>query len=264
MRFLDLCAGIGGFSLGLEMAGMKCAGQVEIDDYCNRILEKHWPHVPRWGDIKIVNPAALPAVELICGGYPCQPFSCAGKRRGEEDDRHLWPYIEPIVAELRPAWCLFENVNGHVTLGLDAVLSDLAALGYTCWPLVIPACAVDAPHRRDRIWLVAHAESGAIRPGLCEGEPAGERRGRLGDGGGQSGNAPNTSGQGLAVWPGTPKERSHAPTPGGHRWPVEPGVGRVAHGVPRRVDRIRALGNAVVPQLVAEIGRSIMVAHERT
>lgn len=144
MTFLDICAGIGGFSLGLERAGLTCAGQVEIDDYCNRILAKHWPHVPRWGDITILDPAALPAVDLVCGGYPCQPFSLAGKRKGAGDDRHLWPYIRKILAHVRPTWCLFENVAGHITLGLDSVLSDLEGRGYTCGPLVIPAIAFPA------------------------------------------------------------------------------------------------------------------------
>ena len=280
MRFLDICAGIGGFSLGLEMAGMQCAGQVEIDDWCTRILEKHWPGIPRWRDVKTVDPSGLPAVELVCGGYPCQPFSHAGQRRGQEDDRHIWPYILPLVAARRPAWCLFENVAGHVTLGLDRVLSDLEGIGYASWPLVIPACAVDAPHRRDRVWILAHSESARV---TGKGQPVADASGfglhpqrpqwtelkRGTEAWSNGGHVPDPDGDRLPN-----RVRRHGggegtiikgqgQSPSGYcdiRWPVEPGVGRVAHGVPRRVDRIRGLGNAVVPRLVYEIGRAIMSA----
>ena len=280
MTFLDICAGIGGFSLGLEWAGMTCKGQVEIDEYCNRVLAKHWPDVPRWGDLTTLDPACLPAVDLIAGGYPCQPFSHAGKRQGANDDRHLWPFIREIVASLRPAWCLFENVAGHVTLGLDAVLADLAGGGYSCWPVIIPACAVDAPHIRARVWILAYSEcperrpgessrhdtnryssewqktsggfgtpnahgrdgllaypeGGAFGAGLCAGAQAGQRGRRSGDGCGQDGS-------------------------GNCRWLPEPGMARVVNGLPHRLDRCRALGNAVVPQLVYEIGHCIMATN---
>ncbi len=167
MTFLDLCAGIGGLTLGLTRAGMTCVGQVEIDDYCNKILRRHWPDVRRWRDITTLDPAELPRATLVAGGYPCQPFSVAGQRKGARDDRHLWPFVFRIVAYHRPAWCLFENVAGHVSLGLDAVCSDLEGIGYTCGPLVVPACAVDAPHRRDRVWILAntqHTEWGPSEP----------------------------------------------------------------------------------------------------
>lgn len=343
MTFLDLCAGIGGFSLGLERAGMTCVGQVEIDDYCNRILARHWPHVPRWGDITALDPAELPAVDLIAGGYPCQPFSIAGQRQGVRDDRHLWPHIFEIVSALRPSWCLFENVAGHITLGLDAVLSDLEGLDYTCGPIVIPACAVDAPHRRDRLWILAHTECPQWRQGEssrhdadgsvaerqeetggpgtsgahggigdvadaehrgCEGRNAAwERPGAivpLGKGrsgccgilpdsaciGWREGRAePDDGGQtcagghcghvsdadsnrlqdrirndGSRETAAEAYQRCSSERSCGHRWAAEPRVGRVAHGVPRRVDRIRSLGNAVVPQIVEAIGRAIMTA----
>ena len=158
MTFIDVCAGIGGISLGLERAGMTCIGQIEIDDYCTEILKKHWPIVPRWRDITTISTTSLPPSDVITGGYPCQPFSVAGKRKGAKDDRHLWPFVCGIVASVRPAWCLFENVAGHVSLGLDTVLSDLESLGYASQPLIVPACAVDAPHRRDRVWILAHAD----------------------------------------------------------------------------------------------------------
>ena len=156
MTFIDVCAGIGGISLGLERAGMTCIGQIEIDDYCTEILKKHWPIVPRWRDITTISTTSLPPSDVITGGYPCQPFSVAGKRKGAKDDRHLWPFVCGIVASVRPAWCLFENVAGHVSLGLDTVLSDLEAKGYAAGAFIIPACAVDAPHRRDRCVIVAN------------------------------------------------------------------------------------------------------------
>lgn len=190
LTFLDLCAGIGGISLGLTRAGMTCVGQVEIDEYCNNILRRHWPDVPRWRDITKVEPAELPRAILIAGGYPCQPFSVAGKRQGAGDNRHLWPFVVRIVAYHRPAWCLFENVAGHVSLGLDAVCSDLEGLGYACGPLVVPACAVDAPHRRDRVWSLAHAGRARWRAS----EPAGDVAHRAPAGRPQTSGGPGASG----------------------------------------------------------------------
>lgn len=136
---------------------MTCAGQVELDERCLAVLARHWPHVPRWRDVRTLPFDELPQVDLIVGGYPCQPFSAAGQRRGAKDDRHLWPYLFAAVRCLRPAWALFENVAGHVSLGLDDVCADLEGEGYAVRPLLIPACAVDAPHRRARVFIVAHA-----------------------------------------------------------------------------------------------------------
>jgi len=236
MTFLDLCAGIGGFSLGLEWAGMICKGQVEIDEFCNRILAKHWPDVPRWGDIKTLDPACLPAVDLIAGGYPCQPFSYAGHRKGADDDRHLWPFIRKILAHLGPAWCLFENVVGHTTLGLDQVLSDLESEGYAAWPLVIPACAVDADHRRNRVWILAYLDGKRIQGGREE-QILGKSCLPIGQVGKPFQEA---------------ERRFHT---------YQSRLCRSLHGVPHGVDRIISLGNAVVPQLVQEIGIAIIAAH---
>lgn len=298
MTFIDLCAGIGGFSLGLEWAGMICEGQVEIDEYCTRVLQKHWPHVQKWGDIKAIVPGTLPTVDLICGGYPCQPFSQAGKRRGADDDRHLWPFISEIVAHIRPAWCLFENVAGHVSLGLDEVLSDMESKGYDAIPLVIPACSVDAPHIRKRVWIVAYSNSArklqqkrdeqkkrgrsgdSSDEGRLLGHPAGEgfqdRRSRQ-VGESISVTEPERSGSSAGFYSdpcvsGCQKQHASAfaegtgydprsSDSGWRQWTVEPGICRVVDGIPNRVDRIKALGNAVVPQVVYEIGRAIMAAH---
>jgi len=156
LKVLDLFSGIGGFSLGLERTGgFETVAFCEIDKYAQKVLKKHWPDVPIYEDIRSFN--GVPA-DVICGGYPCQPFSLAGKRGGSTDDRHLWPEMYRVIAAVRPRWVIAENVYGHITMGLDNVLSDLKAIEYTCWPFVIPACAVDAKHRRDRVWIVAHTE----------------------------------------------------------------------------------------------------------
>ena len=156
MRFGSLFAGIGGLDLGLERAGMECVWQVEIDDYCTRVLEKHWPDVRRYGDVRGVGKHNLESVDLIAGGFPCQPHSVAGKQLGEEDDRNLWPEFIRIIRETRPRYVLAENVPGIITTYLDTVLSDLEGEGYAPWPFTFSACGFDAPHRRERIFIVAH------------------------------------------------------------------------------------------------------------
>jgi hypothetical protein len=147
LKVLDLFSGIGGFSLGLERTGgFETVAFCEIDPYCRRVLAKHWPDVPIYEDVRELHADGLGRIDLVCGGYPCQPFSHAGKRRGKEDDRHLWPEMYRLVDECRPSWVIGENVAGHISMGLDDVLSDLEALDYACRTFVIPACAVDAPH----------------------------------------------------------------------------------------------------------------------
>jgi DNA (cytosine-5)-methyltransferase 1 len=158
MKVLDLFSGIGGFSLGLERAGMETIAFCEIEPFCREVLKKHWPSVPIYKDIRELKGGKIEA-DVICGGYPCQPFSVAGNRRGEEDDRHLWPEMLRIIKEVRPSWVICENVYGHVSMGLDEVLSDLATEGYATKVFTIPACGLDAPHRRNRVWIVANSTS---------------------------------------------------------------------------------------------------------
>ena len=131
MRVLDLFSGIGGFSLGLERAGMETVAFCEIEEFPRKVLAKHWPGVPIHKDIRDLKGDAIGPVDLICGGYPCQPFSTAGKRRGKEDDRHLWPEYLRLIREIRPTWVIGENVAGHISMGLDQVLADLEGEGYT-------------------------------------------------------------------------------------------------------------------------------------
>jgi DNA (cytosine-5)-methyltransferase 1 len=274
MKFISLFAGIGGFDLGLERAGMQCVGLVEINPFCQRVLAHHWPQVKRIGDIRNVNGTEFGAVDLICGGVPCQPASNAGKRMGTQDDRWLWPEAFRVVRSIKPRWCVFENVRGIITLeqGLvfESLLSELEDIGYEVEAFVIPACAVDAQHRRDRVWIVANSKRGG-----CGAQ--GERRSL--DGISEqpqnyampikesNSNVPdsNRSGFGEGRWPESiqkeqyPAERISK----GSRanWEPEPGLGRVANGVPGRVDRLWSLGNAVVPQVVEVIGRAILRAH---
>ncbi len=162
MRVLDLFSGIGGFSLGLERAGMKTVAFCEIDPFCRAVLKKYWPDVPIFNDVRKIKDEYTGPVDVICGGFPCQPFSVAGKQRGEDDDRHLWPAMFECIKHFRPRWVIGENVPGIVKMAVDGVLSDLESAGYTVRTFNIPACAVDAPHRRERIWIVAYSGSGGL------------------------------------------------------------------------------------------------------
>lgn len=334
LKVLDLFSGIGGFSLGLERTGgFETVAFCEIEEFPRKVLAKHWPDIPIHGDVKDLKGNEFGPIDLICGGYPCQPFSNAGKRQGEKDDRHLWPEVIRIVATIRPRWCLFENVAGHISMGLDEVLSNLEDEGYTGWPLVIPACAVDAPHRRDRVWIVANTSSGRLSPsiegqdkqprrtkvertsqidanndgiqrerectdsgksntgtngrnnsrrvcenvadsegqslgtGLREDEPRGKRWGRSSHSGGE--DVTNTKRKhydngrfGTSEDGGQQSEPSEICS--GKFWLPEPGMGRVANGIPGRVDRLKGLGNAVVPQIPEIIGYAILEAENET
>ena len=161
---LDLCSGIGGFALALADAGRRTDRNVrtvafcEQDEFCQRVLTKHWPDTPIYDDVKTF-PEDFGKVSILTAGYPCQPFSQAGKRKGEADDRHIWPWIIEIVKHTRPDVCVFENVVGHISMGLDAVLLDLENEGYNAWPCVLGAISQNAPHRRQRVWIVAYANS---------------------------------------------------------------------------------------------------------
>ena len=302
LKVLDLFSGIGGFSLGLERTGgFETVAFCEIEPFPRRVLAKHWPEVPCYEDVRELTGADIGPVDVICGGYPCQPFSSAGKRQGAADDRHLWPEFMRLVAELRPAWVIGENVAGHISMGLDDVLADLEAEGYACRTFVIPACAVGAPHRRDRVWTVAHrdGERGTPVRGQCqavEGQGFGGRIERIGSvsdaqrevsngsagknpgdvadtiGGGRQGqgqpfNAIDQAahGKGQTVEPVNGGQRSERVAEsrmgrmadGFSCWLDEPGE-RVKAGVKDRAPRLKALGNAVHPDIPMMIGRAIL------
>jgi DNA (cytosine-5)-methyltransferase 1 len=271
----SLFSGIGGLDLGLERAGMTVIWQSEIDPYCSRVLAKHWPDVPNLGDITKVDWNHVERPDLICGGYPCQPFSVAGARQGEADPRHLWPYFADAIRVVRPRWALLENVPGHLSLGFGRVLGDLAELGYdTDWDC-IPASAVGAPHLRYRIFVVAHTNSASKPNGAFNGDPfrvvpdtngGGQRPDQRYVQPGQSNPDRRSTIMADAESRGRSPRRLPLTPRGGDgvldhdHWAVEPDVGRVAHGIPHRVDRLRALGNAVVPQVAEYVGRCILEA----
>lgn len=162
LTHLSLFSGIGGLDIAGEMAGFKTVGQCEWADFQTKVLEKHWPDVPRWRDIRTLTGESfyertgLRTVDVISGGFPCQPFSYAGKRQGRGDDRYLWPEMLRVISEIKPTWVIGENVPGIVNLALDTVLSDLESGGFCCQPFIIPACGVDAPHKRERVCIVAY------------------------------------------------------------------------------------------------------------
>ena len=274
LRYLSLFSGIGGMDLGFDRAGMVCAGQVEIDDYCRRVLAKHWPGVPRMNDVREVQGDEFGAVDLICGGFPCQPHSVAGQRRGAADDRDLWPEMRRLVAAIRPAWVVGENVLGIRSTILDAVLSDLETLGYSATALIVPACALDAPHRRDRVWILAHRNS--HRHARSSAGHAAPNQKRNGSARQQARNnelyvaiagSENVPYADEKRWDGRAGELRpewrREPENGG-RWQPEPGICRVANGIPAWMDRIKGLGNAVVPQVAEWLGRHIVAAEMET
>ena len=273
LQHLDLFSGIGGFSLGLETAGLAdTVAFCDIDKYCHKVLNKHWPHVPIFSDIKELNYETLKSnginnIDIITGGYPCQPFSVAGRKKGEDDPRHLWPEYFRLVKELQPTWVIGENVSGHVKQGLDTVLEDLESEGYSTRTFSISASGIGANHKRERVWILAHSG----RP-LWEGtefreEDGNETRQKNAN---QFERSSSTSlfnvadaerigqqRQGQSFRSSSAEKNSDGQTGWSYNgsqgaegwWESEPDVGRVAHGIPKRVDRLKSLGNSLVPQI---------------
>lgn len=225
MRVGSLFAGIGGFDLGLERAGFEIAWQVEIDPYCQRVLAKHWPGVPRYGDIRAIDWATVPAVDVLCGGFPCQDLSFAGKRAGIDGERSgLWSEYVRAIRALRPRFIIVENVPGLLTNEhMGRVLGDLAQMGFDAEWTVLSACAFGASHPRERVFIVAYPSGvwGLQRGWLQQSKDSDSQRN-------------------LCTVAYQPE-------------PV-----RVAARVPHRMDRLRALGNSVVPQIVTFLGERIL------
>ncbi len=241
MRFLDLFSGIGGFALGLERAGFQLTALCEADPYARRVLARHWPAIPCYDDVRTLSHSQLhrdgiAPPQLICGGFPCQDISPAGRGAGLHGERSgLVRDMLRLADECRPDWLLLENVPALRVRGADELLGELEALGYACWPLVVGAAHAGAPHRRGRAFILAHA-AGARLEGWC-GEPA--------------------------------EPPAGLPSAGCGGWLLEPGLGRVADGLPARLDRrarLSALGNAVVPDVAEAIGHAVLqaAALERT
>lgn len=282
----SLFSGIGGLDLGLERAGMEVVWQSEIDPYASRVLAKHWKDVPNHGNIKNIDWTTVRPVDVICGGYPCQPFSLAGHRNGTADPRHLFPLVLNAISALRPRYAILENVRGHLSLGGTTVIGDLASIGYDAEWEIISAASQNAPHIRERIFIVAypngsHTPDGRQRKAL-QGASAGGSNDRsrskrdprqisLGSprqvaedgpipdnerwGDGQYRLESNASVFGRL---GSNNARREITNECGQWWETEPRVGRVADGIPSRVDRLRTLGNAVVPQVAEFVGRLVM------
>jgi DNA (cytosine-5)-methyltransferase 1 len=311
MKVGSLFSGIGGLDLGLERAGMEIVWQCESDPYCRAVLRKHWPHIELFGDVRTLY--APRRVDLICGGFPCQPVSQAGRRRAQADDRWLWPEMARVLRDLRPRYVLVENVPGLLARGMGDVLGDLASLGFDAEWESLPVAAFGAPHLRDRVFIFGYRPPETVgRPGkqrrvLADTESGGQRPDQDNPDRSSEQNLESVSQRGSAdvaysqgerseLRPtagerlgGSPSGRVVAHTPSAGRgpegaelaraqkgagtfgvparsgwWATEPDVGRVAHGIPSRVDRLRALGNAVVPQVAEWIGRRIMAADERS
>lgn len=342
MTQLELFAGIGGFGLAGHWAGIKTVCQVEIDPFCRRVLEKNFPHAHRHDDIHTFNGRPWRgSIDIVSGGFPCQPYSHAGQRKGNDDDRALWPQMLRVIREVGPAWVVGENVAGLISMDggrvFDGIVTDLEDAGYTVEAFVIPACAVGAPHRRDRVWIVAHRDhikrngSGRTRrwrfedsnrhrnpsdsdserqqqSGRAFGEIGGrptnsrekcttsnaERSGWIGrspaQGGNIFGNGRDGKGKGAGEFAGTfgathtdtncsrCQKRNALAEPSSARFSSRPNdsqwnehwlqaatrLCRVDDGIPRRVDRgkrLKALGNAIVPQVAYQIFQAIKSAN---
>jgi DNA (cytosine-5)-methyltransferase 1 len=322
MNHLSLFTGIGGADLASEWAGFTTVGQVEWADYPTKVLEKHWPNVPRWRDIcefgieTFRARTGLSTVDVISGGFPCQPFSVAGKRKGKDDDRFLWPEMLRVIRELNPTWIIGENVNGFVNMGLEDACIDLENQGYAVQAFIIPACAVQAWHERKRVFIVAYSDefgrnnrgdnreersvqsnrkwdssesesernkrfnrSGKIcsifQNTRCELFKGSEQQGTIPDeigkknaniierpsemvfnSNGERGKTVNNEArntrEGESEW-----ESFSTNGTLGQLWQFEPNVGRVASRISARVDRLKCLGNAIVPQQIYPIFRAI-------
>lgn len=239
MRHLDLFSGIGGFALAARWLGINTIGFCEIDPWARDVLNKNFSNIPIHDDIKTIKGDKYGSIDIITGGYPCQPFSVAGKQRGTNDDRHLWPEMLRVIQEARPTWILCENVAGHIKLGLDKVLFDLEAEGYGTQPLIIPACATDKVHRRDRVWIIANSNSKRgnelLPTSILEEHNSKSKK--------QSRGRRFCSAGGYSA-----REAASR-------------MLRKDDGVPFGVDRNRGLGNAIVPQVAYEIMKVILFLH---
>ena len=281
LTFGSVCSGIGGFELGLERAGLECIWQVENEPHCLKVLEKHWPEVTRYGDVREVDWSAVEPPHALCAGFPCQPVSTAGRGLAQDDPRGLWPEITRCLRDLRerPRWVVLENVSALAARGLGDVLGDLASLGYDCEWSSVSASRVGAPHLRDRIWIVGyladadsiasqHEREPRVIPGTSKevgGDPARERS--------ILPQLDSVDRCGKAE-PRIFTRRAYKlldeirRTRGDELWGEDPsanpgsGVRRVSHGVPNRAHRLRGLGNAVVPLIPEWIGGLIAVQDE--
>lgn len=270
LTHLSLFSGIGGLDLAAEWAGFTTVGQCEFADYPTKVLEKHWPDVPRWRDVRTLTKESfyertgLRTVDVLSGGFPCQPFSVAGKQKGKGDDRYLWPEMLRVIRELRPRCVVGENVPGIIKIAAGQVVKDLERAGYHVVVFNFEAAAVGAWHRRSRVFFTGLADVADADGSGLQGRKQPETPDAAEDAGEQPSRVPAgecseavydamCSGcAGDARW-----EKSQE-LADGRCWAAEPDVGRVAHGIPARVDRAKCLGNAVVPQQAYPIFKALM------
>jgi DNA (cytosine-5)-methyltransferase 1 len=266
LTVLDLCSGIGGFALGLERTGgFRTVAFCEANQFCVEVLQSHWPDVPVFRDLRKLRGWHVGYVDCITAGFPCQPHSLAGRQEGPADPRDLWPDVFRVVREIMPEWFIGENVPGldGKHMALDRVLIDLESAGYSAITIEIPACAVDAPHIRKRLFIVANRNGARPLPRTHAAQsqfPPAHRGGDMGNGA-----LPGCAGVGLSDRPTHRQAHLDAQwtgaewldCPDGKRRRVKPGIRLLAHGVSRRVDQIRAYGNAVCPPLITKIGEAI-------
>jgi len=230
LKHLDLFSGIGGFALAVKwVGGIETVAFSEIDPFCCKVLEKNFPGIKNYGDVRNVTEKEA---WLITGGFPCQPFSIAGRRGGKNDDRYIWPEMFRVIQQTRPDWVICENAFNFVNMELEQTLIDLESEGYETQTFIIPAVGVEAQHRRSRTWIVG-----------------------------------NTNFRRLEGWKEYWKSKEELLTRkvSGSKpaiWKPEPELGRVANGIPNRVDRLRGLGNAIVPQVAYELIR-MMIAVDK-
>ncbi len=290
LKVLDLFSGIGGFSLGLERTGgFETVAFCEIDPYCRKVLKKHWPEVPIYEDVRTLNYEG--SVDVISGGFPCQDISNAGRGEGLEGEKSkLWFEFKRIIDEMGPSWAIIENVPSLRSKGLSTVLQNLSEIGYDAEWHCIPASYLGAPHRRDRIWIISYpnrqrCETGSNVSGRETGPNFNRRSERpimaysdiyaawglsqreneaLAMSGIRSENVCNSTSKGFPdrtkIPVGKPSSVKKSERPGSNKklWSIEPRMGRVANGIPKRVDRLKGLGNAVIPQIPEIIGDAIL------
>lgn len=258
----SMFSGIGGFDLGFERAGFQVIWQAENDQYASKVLAQHWPNVPNYGDVTKVNWNAVPRPDVLTAGFPCQPVSWMGLNGGRRDSRWLWSEVVRCLRSLQPEYILLENVPALLARGFEAVLTDLSESGYDAQWNCVPASSAGAPQTRERLFVfaypqVAHPEGHPFWPGLRESTAPEVGRGRLGDSSSQTPSQWSTEPDLGGVAYGVPEVvdaagRVIVPA----KW--EQGVKRAGYGIPYRVERLRGLGNAVVPQVAEQLGHQIM------
>ena len=264
MNHAALFNGIGGFQLAADWLGWNNVLSVEIDKWCNKVTKQHFPQCTQYEDI--YNFDAKPyegQLDVISGGFPCQPFSVAGKQRGKEDDRHLWPAMLRVIREARPTWVVGENVSGIINMALDEVITDLESEGYEVEPLIIPAVSKNAPHRRDRVWIIAYSKSVTPEKQATykRDEHQQERNKVWNTVRPDYGNASDSDNIGIRFDQGGQGQVAVTRSSWDSDWlQVATELCRVDDGVPGPVDRnkrLKALGNAIVPQVAYEIFKAI-------